>query len=192
MKKCPIWFLVCVLFASPITLSYAQEGTLTFPSPWGSSRPGSESVFFGPWADGTDSGENMAGLLGFEMFPNNGNNSFGFDGFFDGFLDQPVGQETELLSPFNVFETNGLIMVQTSVEPGIALEDIGIAVEGNVLSINVADTQMTEESGEDYNRIEWHRASITRTIPLPAEVSPDEMTTDYEDGELTVTLPKEE
>jgi HSP20 family molecular chaperone IbpA len=194
MKKCLAWFFAFVLFAGLATLSYAQDGGLTFPSPWNRSGLGTESPFFGPGAYDSSDSNSMSGLLDLEGFPNNGNNFFGFNDFFDSFLTQPPGQEQEgeLLSPFNVSETNGLVTVQTDVVPGIAFDDIGVAVEDNALSINVADTQMTEESGENYTRVEWHRVSVTRTVPLPGEVNSEEMTTDYEDGELTVTLPKDQ
>ena len=182
-------FSLCVVAA---TLSYAQEGTLTFPSPWDRNRSGSDGLFFGPAAGDSNGSNDTNGLLDFGQFPGNSGDFFGFDEFFEGFLDQSSAPETELLSPFQISETNGLITVQTDVAPGIELEEIGIGVEGDVLSVNVADTQITEETGENYSRFSWHRESITRTAPLPVEVNEDDIITYYEDGELTVTLPKDE
>ncbi len=71
--------------------------------------------------------------------------------------------------------------------PGIDPDkDVSLSIENGMLTIR---GERREEEREK-NRHELHYGSFTRTIPLPRETSPDEVTASYTDGVLEVRVPR--
>lgn len=75
--------------------------------------------------------------------------------------------------------------------PGVKKEDIDVSVEGTRVSIR-AETQSTKEEkeGERILHTERFAAMFARTFELPVEVTETGADAHYEDGVLTLTLPK--
>jgi HSP20 family protein len=75
--------------------------------------------------------------------------------------------------------------------PGVKKEDIDVSVEGTRVSIR-AETQSTKEEkeGERILHTERFAAMYARTFELPVEVTETGADAHYEDGVLTLTLPK--
>jgi HSP20 family protein len=75
--------------------------------------------------------------------------------------------------------------------PGVKKEDIEVSIEGTRVSIR-AETQSTKEEkeGERVLHTERFAAMYARTFELPVEVSEAGADARYEDGVLTLTLPK--
>jgi HSP20 family protein len=75
--------------------------------------------------------------------------------------------------------------------PGVKKDDIEVSVEGSRVSIR-AETQSTKEEkeGEKVLHTERFTAVYARTFELPAEVTESGADAHYEDGVLTLTLPK--
>ena len=91
----------------------------------------------------------------------------------------------------DVKEKNNKIIVTADI-PGSNESNINVKVENQQLSIE-ADTKKTSEvNNKDKNifRSERYIGRFQRTIPLPAPVIASKMTTNYNDGVLTVTIPK--
>jgi HSP20 family protein len=63
-------------------------------------------------------------------------------------------------------------------------------VTGHTLHIHAEHEAEEEIDAEDYIHRERRRTDVSRSIPLPEEVDRDEVSASYEDGVLTVTLPK--
>ena len=71
--------------------------------------------------------------------------------------------------------------------PGIDPEkDVTLNIEDDMLVIRGE----RKEEQKDKNRHEFHYGSFTRSIPLPRDVKPDEVTAKYTDGVLEVRVPR--
>ena len=82
--------------------------------------------------------------------------------------------------------------VVTADLPGYEKEDIDLSISDRTLRVGVDREESSDESDEDgtYIRRERRRQSVSRTITLPEEVEEDESSAAYNNGVLTVTLPK--
>lgn len=93
--------------------------------------------------------------------------------------------------PVDVFEEGDAIRIMAEV-PGVKAEDVKIAVEGNVLTIQGTKQQVAEERTERVHRYERTYGQFERSFTLPATVDAERIKARYESGVLTVTLPKVE
>lgn len=119
-----------------------------------------------------------------------------FDEFFRGWGIEPFGGATregwDVFNPrVDVTETDRKIKV-TAELPGLSMEDVDVSLERNMLTIRGEKKQEREQRAHNYLRSERSYGSFTRSIPLPAQVSPDEIDAVFRNGVLTVTLPKTE
>ena len=76
--------------------------------------------------------------------------------------------------------------------PGYEKEDIELSISNRTLRVSADHEERTDESDEagTYLRQERSHQSVTRTITLPEEVNEDETSAAYNNGVLTVTVPK--
>ncbi|MDR9412144.1 MAG: Hsp20/alpha crystallin family protein [Haloferacaceae archaeon] len=75
--------------------------------------------------------------------------------------------------------------------PGYSTEEIDLSVSGQVLHIHADRTMAETEEAEGYIRQERQQAAVERRVQLPEPVVADEAGASYNNGVLTVTLPKE-
>lgn len=75
--------------------------------------------------------------------------------------------------------------------PGYEKEDIDLAVTERVLTIEATHETSAEHDSEEYIRRERRHESVRRDVRLPEAVVSDEASASYNNGVLTVTLPKE-
>lgn len=81
--------------------------------------------------------------------------------------------------------------VELSVElPGMKKEDIRVNIEDRVLTISGERTSNNEEKKETYYRRERRYGSFKRAFTLSDDILSDEVSADYTDGVLKVTLKK--
>lgn len=91
----------------------------------------------------------------------------------------------------DVAETDDAFVVTASV-PGMKPDDLDITITNNVLTIKgeyKADKTIEEEQ---YHLRERRFGSFGRSISLPVTVDADAVEAKYEDGILTLTVPKAE
>src|SRR5689334_16988428 len=77
--------------------------------------------------------------------------------------------------------------------PGVSKEDINIAVEGANVSVSAATRAAAEADGAPKQivlRAERAASKYARTLQLPAEVDGDAAEATFENGVLTLNLPK--
>ena len=74
--------------------------------------------------------------------------------------------------------------------PGIARDQIDVRVVGNSVHISAQQKAEQEEKRKNYLRRERVWSGYSRSIELPEPVRSDDVRARYEDGELTVTVPK--
>lgn len=88
-------------------------------------------------------------------------------------------------------ETNDEVVVTATV-PGIKPDDLKITLTGDVLQISGQTTEDTERKDATYHMRERRSGQFHRTISLPASVNADAVKSEFQNGVLTLTLPKAE
>ena len=91
----------------------------------------------------------------------------------------------------DMYETDGDVMVKASL-PGLKPEEVDITITGATLHIRGEKKEETEEEHGDYYLKERCFGSFERVLTLPVEVKADEAEASFEDGVLTLKLPKAE
>lgn len=92
----------------------------------------------------------------------------------------------------DVKETDGGYIVQAEV-PGVAKEDIHVSLDGNVVSLRAEVRQLDQKvEGEKVLRSERYFGSVERSFELPADVDAAQAKAKYDNGVLTLTLPKKQ
>jgi HSP20 family protein len=81
-------------------------------------------------------------------------------------------------------------IVVTAEVPGFRREDIDIEAADDVLTLRGEQSKETTAEEGGYHRREIMRGSFVRQIRLPCPVEIEQAKADYQDGMLTVTLPK--
>ena len=105
----------------------------------------------------------------------------------EGWLGQVQGGSLAL----DVLRTKDALVVRAAL-PGIRPDDVDISIEGDTLTIHASYEEKQDESGGDYLFQELRRGSFDRSISLPGDVQADAATASFENGLLTLTLPKRE
>ena len=93
--------------------------------------------------------------------------------------------------PLDVTTTADEIRVEASL-PGFKPEDVEITVEGGTLTISGQTKDERKESAGDYLLQEIRRGSFTRSVALPAGLEADKASATFENGILTLRIPKAE
>jgi HSP20 family protein len=89
----------------------------------------------------------------------------------------------------DISETNDEIVVTATV-PGINPDDLHISVTGDVLEMRGEVKQESERKEATWHLRERRSGSFARSIMLPTPVVADEAQAEFENGVLTLTLPK--
>jgi HSP20 family protein len=90
-----------------------------------------------------------------------------------------------------MYQTDDEIVVKGSL-PGIKADDISITITGDALTIRGEVKEQQSKDEASYHLRERRFGSFSRTIPLPTVVVADKAKADFENGILTLTLPKAE
>jgi len=102
----------------------------------------------------------------------------------------PVWGAAEML-PVDVYETDDQLVVKATV-PGVKPEEIEVTVTGDLLTIKGEFKQEEKVEKPNYLRQERRLGSFCRQVGLPAGVKPDEAKATFENGVLTLEMPKAE
>lgn len=89
----------------------------------------------------------------------------------------------------DIYEDDTGIHVKAEVA-GVKPEDIKVDVENRVLTLSGERKLDHEDKAEGYRRVERYYGSFSRSFALPSDVSAEEIDAKYDNGVLTVTLPK--
>lgn len=111
------------------------------------------------------------------------------------FARRPWGDSTLLggqWSPaIDVYDSKDNILVKADL-PGLTKDEIEVSIENDNLVIKGEKKKDTEVKEENYYKTERFYGSFYRTVELPAQVETDKVDAKYEDGVLSLTLPKKE
>lgn len=97
----------------------------------------------------------------------------------------PTGPLTDII------EGNKEIVVKIDL-PGVIKDNVKIDINEENLEIKASFVDETILEGSNYIKRERKRGEVKRVVRLPAKIKIDEATADFENGVLTVTLPKVE
>lgn len=111
------------------------------------------------------------------------------DPFFD--MQSPWETTSDLDLALDVSETEDEYLVKASV-PGIDPDNLDISITNNMLTIQGEKRAEEEREGEQYHIRERRFGRFARTISLPRTVNEDDIQANYEDGVLTLHMPKSE
>ncbi|MFC6990043.1 Hsp20/alpha crystallin family protein [Haloplanus sp. GCM10025708] len=90
----------------------------------------------------------------------------------------------------DVAEWDGEFLVIADL-PGFEREDIDVRLTDHTLHIDAEHVAEHEPEADRWLRRERARTSVSRRIELPEAIDEDSVSATYENGVLTVTLPKE-
>ncbi|HEX9894904.1 MAG TPA: Hsp20/alpha crystallin family protein [Gemmatimonadales bacterium] len=91
----------------------------------------------------------------------------------------------------DVFEDKEAIKLMGEL-PGVKPEDVKISLENSTLTLRGEKKQAAEEKTERVHRYERSYGRFERVFTLPSTVDADRIEATFEDGVLTVMLPKTE
>ena len=116
----------------------------------------------------------------------------GFDDFFPNFpslgLSSEIGDEGRIR--VDVSENDSAYAVRAEL-PGMKKEDVKVTIDGNRVSIRAERRQESEEKeGDTVLRRECYYGAQARSFALANEIDEASATASYEDGILTLHLPK--
>ncbi len=91
--------------------------------------------------------------------------------------------------PIDVYETDDRYVITAEV-PGIARDEVELAVQDNRLTIRGTRSAIAESAARHFHQVERGHGSFLRTFQFADAVNQAGITADLRDGVLTVTLPK--
>ncbi|MFL6201436.1 MAG: Hsp20/alpha crystallin family protein [Thermoanaerobaculia bacterium] len=112
-----------------------------------------------------------------------------FDSFFNG---EAQGEETRAWVPPVDIQENADAYLFHAELPGMTKEDIHITLENNVLRVSGERKFEKDAKKENYHRVERTYGTFTRTFTLPTQVDAEKVLAAFENGILTITVPKAE
>ena len=95
------------------------------------------------------------------------------------------------IPPVNVYETEGEYIVEL-VAPGLKKGKLQLEVEEGILSVSADSELETIEDLTNYKRKEFSYCGFSRSFELPNDALEEEIQADYENGIITLLIPKKE
>jgi HSP20 family protein len=93
--------------------------------------------------------------------------------------------------PVDIQETDDAYRIQVEL-PGLSKEDVQITLENSVLRLSGERKFEKDTKKENYHRIERTYGTFSRSFALPTQVSSDKVEAKFEDGVLSIVVPKAE
>jgi len=112
------------------------------------------------------------------------------DALFDEAFTVPFGNAARMHVPaVDLYQTDDEVVVRATL-PGLKADQVQIAVTGDILTIKGEVKEKSDVKEKAYHLREQRFGSFERSLSLPAPVVSDKARAEFEDGILTVTLPK--
>ncbi len=111
--------------------------------------------------------------------------------FGTGFSDDAPALASAWVPPCDIFEDNDALKIVLEV-PGVASEDVKLSLENNTLTVRGEKKQVAEETTEKVHRYERSYGVFERSFSLPNSIDAERIEAAYDQGVLTIRLPKAE
>ncbi len=110
-----------------------------------------------------------------------------FDRFRGDFWNE---EESKSLMPaVDIIEKEDDFCIKVEI-PGVDKKDVKITVQDDVLTIKGEKKKEEEKKGENYYRVERCYGTFQRSFTLPSSVASDKIDASYDNGVLTIMIPK--
>ena len=114
------------------------------------------------------------------------------DRLFDDAFTRPLSLKDAWSVPaIDMFQTDDEIVVKAAL-PGIKADEVQINITGEVLTLKGEVKHEEEKKEKAWHIREQRYGSFERSVVLPTDVIADKAKADFENGILTITLPKAE
>ncbi|MBE9088428.1 Hsp20/alpha crystallin family protein [Microcystis aeruginosa LEGE 11464] len=114
---------------------------------------------------------------------------------FDRLVPTDVGNGEKMGLSFipaaEITETPEAVQLKLEI-PGMEAKDLNVEVTADSLTINGERKSEIKTEEEGFTRTEFRYGKFHRVIPLPVQVDNSNVTAEYKDGILNLTLPKAE
>lgn len=115
-----------------------------------------------------------------------------FDLFFEDFgMPTLMNVRENWVPSMDVSETENAYQVKAEI-PGLKKEDIDISLTDGVLTLKGEKKQEKTDENENYHLSESYYGSFSRSLRLPEDASTEKVAATYNDGVLSVSVPKSE
>jgi len=112
------------------------------------------------------------------------------DHLFDDAFTRPLSIRDGWSVPaIDMYQTDDEVVVRASL-PGYKADDVQINITGEVLTLKGEVKQEDEKKERAWHIREQRWGSFERSVALPTDVMADKAKAEFENGILTVTLPK--
>lgn len=91
--------------------------------------------------------------------------------------------------PVDIRQTDGAYVLEASV-PGFRPEDVEVTFDNGILTVRGERREESEKKEGEYVRRERRAASVYRQVSLPSEVEAERISAGFENGVLTITVPR--
>jgi HSP20 family protein len=116
------------------------------------------------------------------------------DSLFDRFFDRAGegdGSSAMWAPQTDLMETDDAFQLRLDV-PGMSKDDIDINLQNGTLTVSGERTSERTDEGEEYVRVERAFGTFHRTFSLPDAVDEENIQATYENGVLSIHVPKTE
>jgi HSP20 family protein len=115
------------------------------------------------------------------------------DRLFDDAFTRPLsmGAVSSVLPAIDLYQTEDEVVVKAAL-PGLKPDEVQISITGDVLTLRGEFKQEEQKQEATWHIREQRRGAFERSVMLPSVVQTDKAKADFENGILTVTLPKAE
>jgi len=93
--------------------------------------------------------------------------------------------------PIDMYQTQNDVVVKAAL-PGFKPDEVDISITGDTLTIKGEHKEEQEIKDEDYFYKEHRYGGFSRSVVIPVQVNSDKAEATFENGILTLTLPKAE
>jgi HSP20 family protein len=133
-------------------------------------------VRWNPFRELEEMSERLNGLFGRELIRRNGEESL---------------TAVDWAPSVDILETDKEYLIKAEL-PEVKKEDVKVAVENGILTIQGERKQEKEEKGKKFHRIERSYGCFERSFTLPDDADEKKITADFKDGILNVHMAKSE
>jgi len=118
----------------------------------------------------------------------------GFTNFFDNFEKAHQGLTTGSegkVPSVNILENDNSFVLEVAA-PGIKKDEFKINLDNQVLTVSREVEESNEENAVNYTRKEFVYGNFSHSFTLPKSIKFDAITADYNEGILSISIPKKE
>jgi len=134
----------------------------------------------------------MSNLTRWESVPEMMTLREAMDRLFDDAFTRPLGPSgLSAIPAIDLLQTTDEVVVKAAL-PGLEAEDVQISVTADSLTLRGEFKREEEQKDATYHILERRSGMFERSIRLPADVQTDKAKADFENGILTIILPKAE